>query len=212
MLFRSEQKQHLLHASINTAMTLEGKTHPDEVRRLMMDIIAADNDPRKTYNADAINRSFASGKLNAHERDYLVKQVADLRDPQNNSFVKQVNAANEQVARMFSQNPIAQAFPERAMDASNKFRFDLEQAIEKKRQAQEDPRVLLDPTSREYFLKPERVKHYSDLLLHGPTVMAEQAGKAVAQQKGALPTYKDYDKLKKGESFTDPQGNVRVKR
>ena len=207
-----EQKQHMIDYKIRRTRELaamaESKSNPAEVRRLMLLVHAADDDPAKTYNMDPVMDAYKMGNISTPEMQMLRKEVEQLRDGNTNGFAKDVNNARNVVFTALTRSILGQAQPEVAADAAYRFNADMEKQIETYRKQNKDPRVLLDPTSRDYLLKPERIQSF---MQNGRAAVSEAATKVVQQQAAAMPTYKDYDKLAKGAQFTDPQGNVRVK-
>ena len=207
----SAQKLHL----VQTAMTVDRqnrdpKNHPGEVNRLMTDISAGYDDPTKAYNANDAKESLRMGQINANEFVFLEGQVEKMRDGSGNSFQRQVNMANKKAEDMFMKDftatlPGGAAY---ASDALYRFRFDLDKNISDLRKANKDPSSLLDPTSRDYMLTPERMKTYMPQAMQ---LMQDQAGKVAAEQKKALPSYTDHDKIPVGGLYTAPDGSVRVK-
>lgn len=210
-----QQKQHLIDYKITRQRELaamaESKTNPAEVRRLMLEVHAADDDPTKTYNMDPVMESYRNGRISTAEMKFLRTEVEQMRDGTGNSFMKQVQSAREVVYTSLTRSIQGQIQPEVAADAAYRFNQDLQKAIEDKRKKNENPATLLDPNSREYVLKPERIQAY---MMGSKANLAKATGVTVDQNKAALPKVAsdaDFDKLPKGASFVDPQGNVRVK-
>lgn len=187
----------------------ESKTNPAEVRRLMSQIHAADDDPTKTYSFDPVMASYNSGHLSTSEMKLLRTEVEQMKDGTGSSFQKQMQMAREKAYGTFAKSFEAGLPGGAAManDANYRFMTDLNSKVEALRKENKDPGVLLDPKSREYMLSPERLQSYWP---NATTIMAQQAGKTVQAAKPAA-TYKEYDSLKKGDQYTDDKGNVRVK-
>lgn len=208
-----EQQQHMIQTKMARERELsanaEAKTNPAEVRRLMLEIHAADNDPRKTYNADDVMESYKAGRISTNEMMVLRKEVEQLRDGNTSGFQKDVQNARNAVYTSLTRSIIGQAQPEVAADAAYRFNADMERQIADLRKQNKDPRVLLDPNSRDYLLRPERIQSF---MPGGSQSVSQAASARAAQEAKSLPTYKDYDKLASGASYTDPQGNVRVKK
>jgi hypothetical protein len=214
-LLNAAQKQHMLgylaQSTREKQAGQEAKTNPGNVRELMLRIHAPDNDPGKIYNNEPIYQALSDGKISTNEFAYLNREVTELKSSSTNGFRRDVNSARGQVARALQQNVELQAMemanPGTMADISYRFDRDLEAKIEALRKQNKDPSVLLDPDSKDYVLKPGALKKF----FPGNTV-SQAAGAAVVAQASQLPTYKEYDSLKSGASYTDPQGNVRVKR
>lgn len=204
-----QQKQHLSDLLINRPRQLEQKSNPVEFGNLYRQIVADSDNPQRTFNTDAINESLRNGKINPHEHAWLSAQVSQLKDPNGNSFAKQVAQINEQTRSSLNRTIQGQIDPIAANDAAYRFTMDFQRAIEEKRKKNEDPRALLDPNSKEYFPSPQRIMSY---MRPTGTALAVSADKVVQEQKSTLPTWQEYDKLASGATYTDPQGNIRKKK
>ena len=205
-----EQQHHMIQIKLARARELaaeaEPKTNPKEVRNLMLQIHAADDDPSKTYNMSPIDESYKAGRISTAEYKALRTEVEQMRDGNSNGFQKDVNAARNAVYTALTRSILGQAQPEVAADAAYRFNADMEKQIAELRKQNKDPRTLLDPDSRDYLLKPARIQSFMT-----PGAAGQAAAKAAATQASTLPTSKDYDSLKPGTPYTDPQGNIRVK-
>jgi len=206
------QKQHAIDYMFTRQRELKNaadtKTNPEEVRRLLLQLYAAPDDPNKTYSVDPTMESYKLGRISTNEMMLIRREVDGLRDGSANGFQKQVQNASNVVHDTFTKSVEGTVQPGIAAEGWYRFKFDMDRQIAAKREKNEDPRPLLDPSSREYLLKPERLQQF----MTGAKEAVKGAAKVKAeQQKLTLPTYKDYARLKKGESFTDPQGNVRTK-
>lgn len=213
-LLNSAQKQHILgymgQYAREQQSRQEPKSNPANVRELMLRIHAPDNDSAKIYNNEPIYQALTQGKISTAEFAYLNKEVTELRSTSTNGFRRDVNNMRGQVARTLQQSTTLQALemanPGTIADIAYRFDRDLETRIDALRKENKDPTTLLDPTSKEYVLRPGRLQQFF------PSGTVGQAATNVAQAQAAqLPTYKDFDKLPRGAQFTDPQGNVRVK-
>lgn len=203
-----EQRQHMVQYKMARERELsaqaEAKTNPLEVRSLMLQIHAADNDPAKTYNMDPVMESYRLGRISTGEMRMLRTEVEQLRDGTTSGFQKDVQNARNAVYSALTRSIIGQTQPEVAADAAYRFNQDMEQRIAALRKENKDPRILLDPKSRDYLLAPERVQSF---MQGGSKVVGDAAAKAVAAAN--LPEWSP--KLPKGAQYRDPQGNVRVK-
>lgn len=211
VLHYSEKKaliEYRFQRARELAAQAEPKTNPAEVRRLMLLIHAADDDPIKTYNMDPIMESYKEGRISTLEMQMLRKEVEQLRDGTTNGFQKDVQHARNAVFTALTRSILGQAQPEVAADAAYRFNADMEQQIARLRKENKDPRVLLDPASPDYLLRPERIQSF---MQSSASALGDAARKATDAERSQLPTYKDFDTLPKGARFIDPQGNVRVK-
>ena len=214
-LLSSTQKQHILgymsQYTREQQARQEPKSNPSSVRELMLRIHAPDSDSAKIYNNEPIYQALSEGRISTSEFAYLSREVTELRSTSTNGFRRDVNSLRGQVARALQQNVQLQAMemaePGTIADISYRFDRDLEEKIDAMRKAKKNPTSLLDPSSPDYALKPGRLQQF----FPSGNVVSSAAAKVATAQTGTLPTYKDFDKLPKGASFTDPQGNVRVK-
>lgn len=223
-VLNAQQKEHMLEYKLRRAREMaalsESRTNPAAVRQLMLQIHADADDPRKAYNMTPVMDAYTKGQISTPEMMLLRKEVEQLRDGNTQGFQKDMQNARNAAYTALTRSIMGQTQPELAADAAYRFSRDLDKAVADKRQKNEDPRVLLDPTSKEYMLAPGRISSY---LTAGRQAVAGQAAQAVAGRIGGgpaqpvaapnakTPTYKEFDKLPKGAQFTDPQGNVRVK-
>lgn len=188
---------------------VESNPHPEAVRGLMLQIHAADNDPTKTYNMEPVDTAYRLGTINTNEYKMLRTEVDQLKTGDGNSFQQKVHMAREFVYGSLTKSAFGQAMPEAAVDASYRFMFDLNNKVEQLRKENKDPSTLLDPTSRDYMLKPEIINSY---MMGAKSNIAVGAAKTVQAGAGALPSYKEYDSLKPGQSYTAPDGSIRTKK
>lgn len=203
-----QQKQHLVDYKLTRTRELatasESKTHPEAVRSLMLQIHAAEDDPRKTYNNESIMEAYRNNLISTTEMTFLRKEIKDMQDPNASPFTKRVNTMREAMHDVFTKSIEGSIQPEKSAQAYLGFTYDLDKAIAAKRSANQDPSVLLDRNSKEYFPTTHPMSSY----MNPPSkVLATGA----AQGKPLLPTYKEYESLPKGSQFTDPQGNIRTK-
>jgi soluble lytic murein transglycosylase-like protein len=207
-----EQRQHMVQylgqRERELSAGMESKTNPVEVRSLMLQIHAADTDPAKTYNMDPVMESYRLGRISTNEMRMLRTEVEQMKDGTSSGFQKRVQNARELVYQGLTRSIIGQAQPEVAIDAAYRFNADMDAKITALRKDNKDPSTLLDPMSRDYLLKPERLQTF--MQRPGQAAAAGAAG-VVAAAKPGMASYKDYDKLDPGAQYVDPQGNVRTK-
>lgn len=212
----SGEKQHMM-AYINQYTRerqsgQEAKSNPENVRGLMLRIYAADNDPDKLYDPTPLRQALAQRQITTAEFGQLNRELNEMKSSSTNGFRKDVNNIMGVVERSLQQNMDMQMLERTSLGATAnavyQFKNDLENQITAFRAQNKDPRVLLDPTSPEYVLKPGRLNKF---VPDYKKMVGDAAAKAVETEKAALPTYNDYDSLKAGASYTDPQGNVKVK-
>lgn len=168
------QKQHMIGVSVAAARNQDTGSHEPKVRELMLMIHAADNDPTKTYTDAPIWEAYKNGELNRTELDYLVARVNGLKDPSGNPFMKQVKTAEDHVWKAIQSNPTIQgqemSRPGVSTDIMVRFSQDLQKKIEAARKENKNPADLLDPTSKDYALKPGFLQPYIQLGNGGASV------------------------------------------
>lgn len=158
------QKQHNIDYMFTRQRELradhESKTNPQEVRRLLLQLYASPDDPNKSYSIDPTMESYKNGRISTNEMMLVRREVDSLRDGSTTGFQRMVNNASNVVHDTFSKSIEGSLQPGIAADGWYRFKFDMDQQIAAKREKNEDPRPLLDPTSREYLLKPERLGQF----------------------------------------------------
>ena len=159
-----QQKQHLVDYKLSRQRELnsaaESKVNPTEVRRLMLMIHAPDTDPSKTYNMDPVMESYRLGRISTNEMKMLRTEVEQLKE--GDSFTKETGRASNVVHDTFvkSLEFLGPRMMGEVGEAWYRFDKDMRDRIAEKRRKNEDPRVLLDPKSREYLLAPERLRQF----------------------------------------------------
>lgn len=208
-----KQKQHMVDYMLARSRELqsasEARTNPSEVRKLMLQIHAADTDPSKIYSHDPIMKRYAARAISTPEM-LLLRREVDQMNQGGGSFEKELHRASQTVYDRFTRGYENMSAQMQGIATEAWYRFDhnLREQVQAKRDLKENPRALLDPNSNEYMLKPERV----DVFLKPKKDVLEQMATATAkEQVKTLPTYKEFASLKSGQAFTDPQGKVRVK-
>lgn len=188
------------------ATDAENRRHPFEVRRLVNGMIAADGDPSKTFSIDDTRDAYRRGKISTQELTFLEGFFGRMKDGSTNTFTRDLNTHLGTVSRMISGSVEFTGRAAEAIDTVNRIREDAFQQVEQWRKDNKNPRELLNPKSKDYLFSTERLNTY---IRPGSAAVAEQASKAVT---GRLPTFKDYDRLKSGAQYTDPDGNTRTKK
>jgi hypothetical protein len=177
-----QEKQHLVDYKMQRAREQNeaaNRSHPGEVRQLLLQIHAADNDPTKTYNMDPIMASLRRGGINGSEYSFLRQEVEQMRDGTGSNFGKMVQGAREKAYGTFvrSFEATLPGGATQANDAYYRFTVDLNNAIDAKRRENKDPSGLLTPGSHEYQLSPENLQRYWP---SAASLMAQQARQAVS--------------------------------
>lgn len=176
----AQQKQHVSDYVMRKTREVEDKANPGAVRNLMLQIHAADTDPTKSYNMAPVDEAYRLGQISTSEYKFLRQEVEQMRDGTSNPFGKQVQMARDVAFNSLARSIIGQMQPEIANEAAYRFNMDMQAQIEKYRKENKDPRTLLDPSSRDYLLKPERIMSF---MPSGGQAMSQEAGKAVEAAK-----------------------------
>lgn len=159
-----QQKQHLVDYKLARQRELnsaaDSKTNPSEVRKLMLMIHAPDTDPSKTYNMDPVMESYRMGRISTNEMRMLRTEVEQLRE--GDSLTKEMGRISNAVHDDFMKRIdfLGARMMGQVGEAWYRFDKDLREQVAEKRRKNEDPRVLIDPKSREYVLAPERLARF----------------------------------------------------
>lgn len=188
------------------------KSDPAVFNDLYKRINAPDGDKTKLYDPQPIYDALRDRKVSPPDYERLMGSLRSLKDGSGGGFQKDMNTAMGHAWRALQSNTVVQAMemasPGIAADVMYRFQQDAEKQADELRRQNKDPRVLLDPAGRDYILAPGKLARF---MPGGNAVTGQAAAKAAAQGAASLPSYKDYDTLPKGASYTDPQGNIRVK-
>jgi len=178
----SSHQQHLIdyrRARIKELQAESGnRPNPGKVRELMLGIHATADDPKKTYNYDTIMAAYAKNEINTNELTFLRREVDQMRDGTTQPFQKDVQNARNLVYSTFTRSLEGTVNPGKAADAAYRFTAELDAAIAKKRSANEDPRVLLQPGNKEYMLTPERLQTF----MGSPSMVLKESAAAVTNR------------------------------
>lgn len=180
-----QQKEHVLALKSARVRELragsEGHPNPGAFRNLVMRIHADPADPQKIRSQEDLLSAYARGDISYPELNQLKTDLDRAKDGGTSTFGKRVQDMREAARVGFVNSIQGRVNPAEAITAYYAFTFDLENQIKAKLDKKEDPAVLLDPSSREFVLKPERLKGFTG---SAPASMAATAGKVV-QQAGA---------------------------
>lgn len=203
------QKQGLIDYKTRRAVEYRAginvRANPMEVRQLRDSVFAAANDTAKLAEMeDAVLAAGTAGRISTDETMLLREDIHALRNPEMRDFQKDLQVARSRVYDAFARSAAGRIDPTAAEDSAHRFAIDLNRKIAAKRKAGEDPRTLLDPESKDYALAPGVVQTFFKL-------PQEALAAVAARQRADIPSYKDFDKLKSGDEFVDPKGNVRRK-
>jgi hypothetical protein len=209
------QQQHVIDYKRARAKELAGdaenRKNPFKVRELVNQMIAADSDPSKTFSVEPVREAYRKNQISTPELVFLERFFGQLKDGSTNTFARDLNTHLSTVSRMVTGSIDFVGRTAEAITVVNQIREDAFNAVEEYRSQNKNPRELLNPKSKDYLFSTERLQTY----MRSPrAAVADEAGRIRAEQPatGRLPTHRDYDKLKSGAQYTDPDGNVRTKR
>lgn len=167
-----------------------------------------DGDPHKIVNESQLYDYVRAGGVDLTSLNSLRNELK--HDPLGESL----NLATQSAAAAFSRSMIGQLYPEKAAEATFRWRQDLSAKVEKYRKDFKDPRSLVTPGSEDYVLSPERIKAYMPLGAGGAGATAsdvaaqkqqfEAATAEIAKGGGNLPrvgTIAEVQKLPSGSYF-----------
>jgi hypothetical protein len=187
----TKDKEHVIGymaARTRELASRANRENPEKTRELMVRIYAPENDPQKIYNNDPIYAALKNGEISTNEFNFLNKEVSELRNSSTNGFRRDVNNLRSQVSKAIMQNITVQsmAFRNPELPASILYQFDrdLEAKIDALRNENKDPSVLLDPSSKEYVLKPGALNKYIPM---AGQALRQAAAKAQEAAGGAAP-------------------------
>lgn len=206
-----QQKEHVLALKAARVRELKagaGSGNPGAFRDTVLRIHADPTDPNKIRGTEPLVALYRAGSINYSEFNQLKTELDRVKDGGTSTFAKRVQEAREAARVGFMQSISGKLRPEESVSAYYKFTFDLERKIADKVAKNEDPSVLLDPSSREFVLKPESL---SGFMGSSKQALGAEVTKVVDRATATLPSYKDFDKLKSGDQFVDPDGAVRRK-
>jgi len=131
---------------------------------------------------DAAMESYRQGKISTAEMQMIRREVDNLRSPDKSPFQKEVGRFRATVEKAMLSDAVVRGMSRASADiipaALQRFNSDLDAKIEEYRQAGKNPRDLLTPGSRDYFLGGGRMQSYLD---DATSVMSTSA----AQQRTA---------------------------
>ena len=185
-------KQHLIDYKLRRARELQAQSqeraNPGEVRRLLLDIHAADDDPRKTYNNDAVMASYKTGRITTPEMMLLNREVLQLKDGSSNSFQQDVHSVRGLVERRIGQSPEFIMQPELVISGVRRFNMELDRKVQEYRSLNKDPRLLLDDTNKDSPLYPHTLRTF---FRPARAAVAAEATRMLGANPGATGTWGD---------------------
>lgn len=158
-------REHLIDLKERRAKELantEKVSDPTTKRDLWLAINAPDGDPSKIYNADPIFAAVQSGKLSTTDANGLNALVANQKDENGKSFATRLQGRLSTINVDMRTSPVYQAQPDLAAAIQNEMVTQVERLSAQMRKANQNPDGLLDPSSKDYYFKPDRIKQTAD--------------------------------------------------
>lgn len=180
------------------SMGRPAKTDPKVEKALFDRIHLPDDDPRKISSPAQLTPFFAQG-INQGSYDWLKRELDQQQSAGGRNFTSDVREAINSAHRRFLTSPIGSLQPDKAEDASYKFRFDLSAKIDEYRKAGKDPRGLITPGNTDFMLTPDRLATYM------PSTRAS-IGAQTSEKLPVVESDADYEKLEPGTAFVDKAG------
>jgi hypothetical protein len=147
-----------LNNSMAVNLSANWQSDPKVVDEFQQRIYAPDDDPRKLTNEEVLYNAFQGRQLG---RDDFLRLRAAFNDEQTRSpFGRRTQDVSNLAKRAIMSSLDAALRPDQAITGYYKWRKDLDEQIQKFRDDGKDPRVLLDPKSKDYFAAPERLQSY----------------------------------------------------
>jgi len=186
----STHKQHLVdymtRRERERSENAESRRNPSEVRRLLTDLYRGEDDPQKTYSMDATMEAYRKGQVSTAEMLMIRREVDNLRSPDKAPFQKEVGRFRSTVEKALLSDAVMRGLSRASADvipaAMQRFNSDLDAKIEEYRKAGKNPRDLLTPGSRDYFLQDGRMQSYID---DATSVIGKGAARANSAAGGA---------------------------
>lgn len=187
------------------------KKHPEQFNDFVKRIYAPDGAQDKIYNENDLYKALSADNLSGQEfiqlRNYLYEHKNGVSASVGRYMTQAMTEAEKTLRANVSIGAAELSSPGTVAAISNQFFTHMEDKIEEYRKANKDPMDLFrNPKDPNYFYNPKLLQTFMPSDITGQT-----ASKVVMNEAANMPTYKDYDKLKSGETFTDPNGNIRRK-
>jgi hypothetical protein len=132
-----------------------------EALALIQRIRLPEGDPNKITSLDPIYDSLAAGRLQKGDFDFVRKEFDQIRTPGGEQFSRRRNKFISTIAPLIDRsNPLMGNIDWPGKQQLWAFEWALDEKIEEYRRAGKDPSDLLNPSSPDYFGKPESLAPY----------------------------------------------------
>jgi hypothetical protein len=196
----------------NTQESKTNKDHPEAYMAHIKDIYSPTNTTPTPTIMNNLYNAMDKGEISAKEYLDLRDKAIKHRDGVDTDVRKNMLSSLQSAEKAFYQNPLLAGMekmaPGTVREISQGFYRHMESKVAEYQKAGKDPAELFyNDKNPDYFYNPQLLRRF---------IPANPASAAVAPivtaEAQSMPTYNDYDKLKSGDKFTDPQGNIRTKR
>ena len=171
----------------------------------MMDMTNPNPQFDHSQDVPKVRAAMANGSITASTGERYIAYAGHLKDDDGNPFWSGYGKLYNSVRYGNEHNNLALADPAAYALATYAWDRDSQAKIAATQKAGGDISDLLNPKSRDFLGKPERIASF---LPDAQINLAAQANAVAGPAKAALPTFKDFDSLAPGAQFTDPRGNV----
>jgi hypothetical protein len=196
----------------NTQETRANKDHPEAYMSQIKDIYDPKNTTPTPTILNNLYNAMDKGEISAKEFMDLRDKAIKHRDGVDTDVRKNMLTSLQSAEKAFYQNPMLSGMekmaPGTVREISQGFYRHMESKVAEYQKSGKDPAELFyNDKNPDYFYNPQLLRRF---IPANPTSAA--AAPIVTAEAQSMPTYNDYDKLKSGDKFTDPQGNIRTKK
>lgn len=199
-----EHREHLIVFNENWQRQKLGQEKVSDqgvVRSLMLRIWAREGDPNRIYNDDAVYEALKAGKINVTDANRLRIAVANQADAQNSPIGRQFGRTLGMMQKLYS-GPLWMGREHIAAEIVNSWAWSVQDAMDQKRQRNEDPRELFNPKSKDYVLSADFIAGFARDALSGKAVAsAVPVGHEVQFPDGVTRKYKGGDPMNMDASW-----------
>ena len=196
----------------NTEESKANKDHPEAYVAQIKDIYSPTNTAPTPTILNNLYNAMDKGEISAKEYLDLRDKAIKHRDGVDTDIRKNMLSSLQSAEKAFYQNPMLAGMekmaPGSVREISQGFYRHMESKVSEYQKAGKDPAELFyNDKNPDYFYNPQLLRRF---IPANPTSAA--VAPIVTAEAQKMPTYNDYDKLKSGDKFTDPEGNIRTKK
>ena len=199
-------REHLvvfMEARAKERLGQEKRSDPTVMKELWLRIHAANDDPAKIYNGDAIFNAVRAGTLNTTDANNLNTLVANQKDENNRSVGQRVALVSSTVARAISADPQFTAQPALVAEIQNDYNARVLDKIATLRKEGTSLDGVFTPGHKDYVGGRE----YIQASIDAAKQRQRDAMPKLPDLRTAPDAWKDVDA---GATFVDPKGVTRI--